>query len=587
MGLDEGRELSFELNDPELLEHLSSWSQALSSVSERWKFRAKAGRLGSHSQAEVIRLVSRLDTAAHYLEVDPRSDPRLPEAAVGEAMARSEERFRILVDSVHDYAVVMLDSEGRVVSWNPGAERIYGHRAEEIIGRPFHELYPPEGVRQKVPGSELSVALEQGRHQGEGWGLRKNGTQFWAGVTLTALRAADDALRGFGLVVRDLTERAKVEATLRESEERFRLLVEGVQDYAILMLDPQGRVTSWNSGAERLKGYRADEVIGRHFSIFATPEAVAAGLPEMELEQTRKNGRHHDEGWRVRKDGSRYWASVILTALRDERGELRGFAKVTRDFTERKRVDDEIRALNSELEQRVRDRTAALEAINKELEAFSYSVSHDLRAPLRGIDGFGKIVLERYGPALDEQGRHYLQRIRAGTQRMGRLIDDLLRLSKLSRAELKWAPLDLSEMAKEVIAELSKVEPERQVKLVVSESLSARGDAQLLQVVLENLLGNAWKFTRKTQDARIEVGRETCANEECFFVRDNGAGFDMEYAGKLFAPFQRLHDMTEFEGTGIGLATVQRIIARHGGRIWAEARPDHGATFWFTLKEQA
>jgi PAS domain S-box-containing protein len=374
---------------------------------------------------------------------------------------------------------------------------------------------------------------------------------------------------------------------LTRSEERFRLLVERVQDYAILMLDRDGRITTWNLGAERLKGYKAEEILGQHFSVFYTPEANQKNHPQHELELAVQQGSYAEEGWRVRKDGTRFWANVLITALHGADGVLRGFGKVTRDMTERKRAEDEILKMSAELEQRVRDRTAALDALNKELESFSYSVSHDLRAPLRGIDGFSKILLQKYGASLDEQGRHYLDRIRSGTQRMGQLIDDLLRLSRVTRAEIKRSPLDLGALARDISEELKKSDPNRDVEFVIAEPARTVGDPHLLRVALENILGNAWKFTSKKDRSRIELGAVSRDGQQVFYVRDDGAGFEMEYADKLFAPFQRLHDATEFEGTGIGLATAQRIFTRHGGRLWAEGKPNEGATFWFTLGEPA
>jgi PAS domain S-box-containing protein len=404
------------------------------------------------------------------------------------------------------------------------------------------------------------------------------------GMGAVALWTVAVAARQFILGRRSLLARQE---ELSESEERFRLLVERVQDYAILMLDPNGRITTWNLGAERLKGYTAEEIIGQHFSVFYTPEAAQKGHPQYELEMAVQQGKYAEEGWRVRKDGTRFWASVLITALHGADGVLRGFGKVTRDMTERKRAEDEILKMSAELEQRVRDRTASLDAVNKELEAFSYSVSHDLRAPLRGIDGFSKILLQKYGASLDEQGRHYLDRIRFGTQRMGQLIDDLLRLSKVTRAELTRTPLDLGALARDISEELKKSDPNRDVEFVIAEPARAIGDPHLLRVALENILGNAWKFTSKKERSRIELGAVSRDGQQAFYVRDNGAGFEMEYADKLFAPFQRLHDATEFEGTGIGLATAQRIIIRHGGRLWAESKPNEGATFWFTLGEGA
>ena len=371
--------------------------------------------------------------------------------------------------------------------------------------------------------------------------------------------------------------------TPSQGEELFRLMVEAVRDYAIFALDTEGRIISWNAGAEHIKGYRAEEIIGEHFSRFYTDEEVRAGKPGRELVVATEEGRYEEEGWRVRKDGSLFWANVLITAVRDEEGRLRGFTKVTRDLTERRAAEEQVLRLNAELEQKVAERTVQLEAANKELEAFSYSVSHDLRAPLRGIDGFSLALMEDYADRLDAQGQDYLRRIRAATQRMARLIDDLLNLSRITRGELRRETADLSALASSVAEQLRKTYTERQVEFRIAQGVRAQGDPQLLRIALENLLGNAWKFTGKTADAVVEFGVTEGDGGPAYFVRDNGAGFDVAYAGKLFGAFQRLHDVREFEGTGIGLATVQRIVRRHGGRVWAEGEPGRGATFYFTL----
>ncbi|MBI2949223.1 MAG: PAS domain S-box protein [Verrucomicrobia bacterium] len=377
----------------------------------------------------------------------------------------------------------------------------------------------------------------------------------------------------------EIAERKLTEALLRESEERFRLLVLGVRDYAIFGLDAEGRVAGWNAGAERIKGYQAGEIIGKAVATFYAPEDLARGRPEQLLKAAIENGRVEDEGWRVRKDGTRFWANVVITALRDDAGQLRGFAKITRDITERKRAEKVLQ----ENEAALRERTAQLEASNKELEAFSYSVSHDLRAPLRAIDGFSQALQEDVMERLDENGKKHLARIRDATQRMGQLIDGLLALSRLSRAEINREAVNLSGLAKVILDDLSRADAGREFEFVVQPGLTAHGDPRLLRVALDNLLGNAWKFTRKKPRTRVEFGMIEQSGQRAFFVRDNGAGFDMTYQSKLFGAFQRLHPKSEFEGTGIGLATVQRIIHRHGGRTWAEGAPDQGATFYFTL----
>ncbi len=491
--------------------------------------------------------------------------------------------FRLMVEAIRDYAIFALDARGVVLSWNAGGERITGYRPEEIIGQHFSRFYTPADAEAGRPARELAIAAAEGRYEEEGLRVRKDGSRFWAGVIVTPLTDEEGRLRGFAKVTRDITERKLAEEELRRSEERFRLLVESVQDYGIFMLDTGGHIASWNAGAERIKGYRAEEILGQHFSRFYTEEDVADGKPPRELEVAARTGRYAEEGWRVRKDGSLFWASIVITALRDDTRSLRGFAKVTRDMTERREAEEQLRRLNEQLEQRVAERTIQLEAANRELEAFSYSVSHDLRAPLRGIDGFSQALLEDYADTLDDQGRDYLRRVRSATQRMAGLIDDLLNLSRITRSELRREEVDLSAQAHSVVEQLRQAQPERQVEFHIADGLTAQGDSRLLRIALENLIGNAWKFTGKTADAMIEFGLTRDGDEDIYFVRDNGAGFDMAYAGKLFGAFQRLHDVREFEGTGIGLATVQRIIRRHGGRVWAEGEPGRGATFHFTL----
>jgi len=356
-------------------------------------------------------------------------------------------------------------------------------------------------------------------------------------------------------------------------EDRFRLLVDSVKDYAIYMLGPDGVITSWNSGAEALKGYQANEVIGRHVSVFFPAVDREAGRPARLLEIAARDGRFEEEAPRVRKGGSQFWASVVVTAIRSPEGALIGFAKVVHDLTERKLFD-------ATLEQRTRQ----LEESNRELEAFSYSVAHDLRTPLRAMSGFSRLLLEDHAGGLDPAAVGYLTRIQAAAGRMGGLIDALLELFRLARGEIHLQSVELTEIARAVAAQLAAAEPHRVVDLRITDGLHATADAGLARTLLENLLGNAWKFTSKAAAARIEIGT---TDGRTFFVRDNGAGFDMARADKLFAPFQRLHTAEQFAGTGIGLANVQRIVRRHGGRIWAEAQPDKGATFFFTLAPDA
>ena len=484
---------------------------------------------------------------------------------VGARAPETTDSFRLLVEGVRDYAIFMLDGAGRVLSWNTGAQRMKGYRADEIVGKHFSCFYPPEAVEAGKPARLLALAARDGRVEDEGWRVRRDGSRFWADVIITALRDPDGSVIGFAKVTRDTTERRRAELALHESEERFRLLVESVQEYAIFVLDPAGRVASWNAGAEAIKGYAAEEILGQHVAVFYTPEDVALGKPQAQLEAAAREGRVEDEGWRLRKDGNRFWADTVITAMRDPTGALIGFGKVTRDLTRRRRIEEQLAQSNAELER------------------FSYSVSHDLRAPLRAINGYAQAVLEDYAAALDAEGQRFLGIIRDSAKRGGELIDALLNFSRLGRQTLSMEPVDLTELARAVVDELRRSTDVEGMDVIVDPLQPTRGDRTLLRQVLANLIGNAFKFSRGRPHPQIEIGARREGQAVVYFVRDNGVGFDMRYADKLFGVFQRLHRADEFEGTGVGLALAQRIIQRHGGRIWADGKVDGGATFFFTL----
>jgi len=381
-----------------------------------------------------------------------------------------------------------------------------------------------------------------------------------------------------------LTQIHEQNQALGQSEERFRLMMASVKDYAFIMLDPAGCVVSWNAGAERIHGYRTDEILGQHFSRFHGGDEVAVGEAEHALKVASAEGSFEEEGWRVRKDGARFWADTVLTALRDESGQLRGFSKVTRDVTERKSAQDEIQKLNQDLERRVHERTAQLEEANKELEAFSYSVSHDLRAPLRHVQGYVELLGKHAGDTLNDKCRRYLRIASESVTQMGDLIDNLLAFCRMGRVEMRQSSVDLQKLVQETVEGLQQEINGRKILWTHGPLPTVQGDPALLKQVFVNLLSNAVKYTRGRDPAQIQTGVASETNGEVVvFVRDNGTGFDMKYVDKLFGVFQRLHRAEEFEGTGVGLANARRIINRHGGRIWAEAAVNSGATFFLTL----
>jgi PAS domain S-box-containing protein len=370
-------------------------------------------------------------------------------------------------------------------------------------------------------------------------------------------------------------------AALRDSEERFRLLVEGVADYAIYMLDPAGNVVSWNKGAERLKGYTAEEIIGHDVSVFFLPEDVAAGKPAAELARAIKEGRTEEEAWRVRKDGSRFWADVIVTALRDDDGRLRGFAKVTRDFSARKKSEDAAREAAAKL----RTYATRLERSNRELETFAAVASHDLQEPLRKIRAFGDRLASKYGAQLDPGARDYLERMCGAAARMQALIENLLTFSRVTTKARPFVPVDLASAARDALSDLDSRVAQSGARVEIDPLPSVDADPMQMHQLFQNLLGNALKFHRADVPPAVRVS--SCAlpgGESCEIrVQDGGLGFEPQYAERIFGMFQRLHGRSEFEGTGIGLAICRKIVERHGGTIVAKGVPGEGALFTITL----
>jgi PAS domain S-box-containing protein len=513
-----------------------------------------------------------------------------------ELIHSSEQRLSDIINSLPD-ATYVIDADGRVIAWNKAIEELTGVSARDILGHDDYEYAIPfYGSRRPLlidcalhPDICTGKYYEFVEKQGsilitERFFPSFRGRRAWLWVKATPLYDSHGNVIGGIEAIRDTTERKDSQDALKESEERFRGLAESTNDI-VWEMDANGHFTYVNGKVQELFGVDPRDSIGKPPTRFIVPkdkekmEAFAADHLKNPRPFTNFENTH------VGPNGHRIYLESNGAPFFDTDGNLKGYRGIARDATDRKMKEEEIRHLNEELEQRVKDRTRQYEIANRELEAFSYSVSHDLRSPLRSINGFSQALLDGYLDKLDEQGRDFLQRIIAASKRMSQLIDDLLQLSRVTRLDMIREKVNLSEMAESIAASLRETEPDRQVTFVIEPNILADGDPRLLQIVLENLLGNAWKFTSHHPKATIEFNKTLENNTPVYFVKDDGAGFDMQYAGKLFSPFQRMHKTEEFSGTGVGLATVQRIIYRHGGKVWALGEVEKGATVSFTLGE--
>lgn len=494
------------------------------------------------------------------------------------------ERFKLLVEAVQDYGIFMLDPDGNVVSWNTGAERIKGYRAEEVLGQHFSVFYPEDARAVHWPDQELSWALERGKYEEEGWRVRKDGSRFWASVVITPLIDNAGKHTGFGKFTRDLTERRALEEalrksadTVRQSEERFRRLVDAVHDYAIYMLDPQGRIESWNRGAELIKGYSAEEVIGEHYGMFFRKVDQEAGLPAWQLQRARLHGRIEEQGWRVRKDGSTFWANILITPIFADGGALAGYAKVTRDISERARLHE-------------------LEHSLKRMNVFLAMLGHELRNPLSPMKNVVDIMkLDRSLSPTLSLSRDILDR---QLTHLTRLLDDLLDAGRLTSGKIHIRPrfIDFKPAVSHALETLKpKLDAKSQVLDIElpSGDIRVNADEVRLVQVLQNLLSNASKFT--PQEGRIKLSANVVDGRLLVTISDNGRGMDAGAIDTVFELFTQGADTKEtfHQGLGIGLALARAIVEMHGGTISASsAGLGKGSTFSFelpgaTLEERA
>ncbi len=482
-----------------------------------------------------------------------------------EKRKKAEEKFALAFEGSPN-GMIMTDEKGAVLLANAEALKLFGYSKAELIGQSVEMLVPERfrvghaRHRSEFKGKPAVRRIGNGR---ELFGLRKDGSEFPVEIGLNPIRT-EEGLLVLSVMI-DITERKKIEAVTRLGEAQA---IENLKDYAILMLDPLGKILTWNAGAEKIKGYKASEIIGLHFSVFYTPEDRDRNHPGEILKTAEKEGRMEEEGWRVRKDGSRFMAHVLVNTLRDEQGKLKGFIKITRDISELKRNEE------------MRIYTRALEASNKEMQDFIFVVSHDLQEPLRKIQSFGNFLEDEAGSSLNESARNYLTRMKDAGRRMSQLIEDLLQLTRVTTRAKPFEEVELSQIIEEVTADLELRLQETGGKVLAKDLPRIEVDPSQMRQLFQNLINNALKFRKRDLDPLIEVtgAVDEKANRCLIRVKDNGIGFDQKYADKIFNIFQRLNG-PEYEGTGIGLAICRKVVERHRGSMKASSKPGEGAVF--------
>ena len=486
--------------------------------------------------------------------------------------------FKLLVQSIHDYAIYMLDPTGQVTSWNAGAERIKGYRPDEIIGRHFSAFYTEEDRKAGVPARVLETAAREGKYEAEAWRMRKDGTRFWASVVLDAIKDEDGKLIGFAKITRDMTEKRAAQQALLEAERRFRILVQGVTDYAIYMLDPEGHVTNWNAGAERIKGYSADEITGQHFSRFYAPEDAERGIPGKALATARETGRYEAEGWRIRKDGTRFWAGVVIDAIRDEKGELIGFAKITRDMTEKREAQLKLEESREQL-----FKSQKMEALGQ----LTGGLAHDFNNLLTAILGASDLALR----SLDdpEKVTRMIEGIRSSAQRGAGLTRQLLAFARAQQLDIR--SIDLNAFLGEMTT-LLRPSLRSDIELVIESSPSLRtveADAGALELALLNLAFNARDAMKQGGKLRLSAANVTLHGDPdglegehvALNVSDDGEGMTRETMERIFEPF--FTTKSYGEGTGLGLSQVFGFLRQIGGAVTVDSEIGKGSVFTLFL----
>jgi PAS domain S-box-containing protein len=492
--------------------------------------------------------------------------------------------YQRMVEEIQDYAIILMDANGIIKNWNKGAQKLKLYKGNEIIGKHFSIFYLQEDIDNNLPQKLMQEAKDMGSAAQEGWRKRKDGTKFWGSITITAIHDDDEHVIGYSKVSRDLTDKKKAEDALRMSEERYHQMIAEVQDYAIILLDVNGIIQNWNAGARNIKGYRASEIVGKSFEIFYPEDDRAAGLPTQLLNMAKEKGRATHEGWRIRKDGSKFWGSIVITALHQKDGQIIGFSKVTRDLTQKKISEDRLAAY-----------TAELEIQNSELEQFAYVASHDLQEPLRKIRTFSELIKENFDDK--EFVERYFHKLDASAARMSELIKSLLNYSRLSkdRNETGYEQVDLNLTINDVRQDFEMLIEEKKATILCEKLPVVQGYPIQLSQLFSNLISNSLKFTTNDPVIRISssvVTKNTIADAPLALpdvqyhlvtVEDNGIGFEQRYSDIIFSLFQRLHGKNDYAGTGIGLALCKKIAENHDGFITASSEPGKGAKFFVFL----